>query len=241
MKKTVICMTVLLSVWAVDSFAQDNQLTAKEQKQGWVLLFNGRDLTGWTSVGKETPPETGWVVEDGVLTVRRPEGARRGGGDIITKDQYSDFDLTVDFRLTPVANSGIKYFFVRYDKGGWLGLEYQLMDDDTHPDAKLGRDGNRKMGGLYDMIPALPGKIVKPIGEWNTARIVAKGTKVTHYLNGKKTVSFDRKSEAYKKAYEQSKYFGSEPAFGDVKEGYILLQDHGDVVSFKNVKIKNLK
>jgi hypothetical protein len=241
MKNVIICLAVLMSLWTVDASAQDNTLTPREEKDGWVLLFNGRDLTGWVSPGKDTPPEIGWVVENGILTVRRPEGAKRGGGDIITKDQYSDFDLKVDFLLTPVANSGIKYFFVRYEKGGWLGLEYQLMDDDTHPDAKLGRDGNRKMGGLYDMIPARPGKVVKPIGEWNQARIVAKGTKVTHYLNGKKTVTFDRKSPEYKQAYELSKYMGSVPAFGDVEQGHILLQDHGDVVSFRNVKIKVLK
>lgn len=238
MKK--LFLLALAVAMAAGAAAQDNTLTPKEQKQGWKLLFNGKDLAGWTSVGKDTPPDTGWVVDDGVLIVRRPEGGR-GGGDIITGEMYSDFDLTVDFRLTPVANSGIKYFFTRYEKGGWLGLEYQLMDDDNHPDGKLGRDGNRKTGGLYDMIPAAAGKITRPIGEWNTARIVAKGSKVTHYLNGKKTVTFDRRSAAYRRAYEQSKYFGSEPAFGDVKQGYILLQDHGDVVSFKNVKIKVLK
>ena len=113
----------------------------------------------------------------------RKQGDKRGG-DIITRDQYSDFDLKVDFRITKGANSGIKYFFTKYEKGGWLGLEYQILDDENHPDAKLGRDGNRLEGGLYDMLPTSP-KQVNPIGEWNQARIVAKGTKVTHYLNGK--------------------------------------------------------
>ncbi len=238
MTKIITFLTMFLFLWTGNIYSQDNQLTAKEKKEGWVLLFNGKNLDGWTSVGKDTPPAFGWVVEDGILNVRK-QGDKRGG-DIITQDQYSDFDLKVDFRITKGANSGIKYFFTKYEKGGWLGLEYQILDDENHPDAKLGRDGNRLEGGLYDMLPTSP-KQVNPIGEWNQARIVAKGTKVTHYLNGKKILSFDRSSEQYKKAWQLSKYKNSKPMFGDVKEGHILLQDHGDEVSFRNVKIKVLK
>lgn len=238
MTKIITFLTMFLFLWTGNIYSQDNQLTAKEKKEGWVLLFNGKNLDGWTSVGKDTPPAFGWVVENGILNVRK-QGDKRGG-DIITRDQYSDFDLKVDFRITKGANSGIKYFFTKYEKGGWLGLEYQILDDENHPDAKLGRDGNRLEGGLYDMLPTSP-KQVNPIGEWNQARIVAKGTKVTHYLNGKKILSFDRSSEQYKKAWQLSKYKNSKPMFGDVKEGHILLQDHGDEVSFRNVKIKVLK
>ena len=238
MNKLITLLAVFLLIWTGCIQAQDNQLTAKEKKEGWVLLFNGKNLDGWTSVGKEIPPTFGWVVEDGCLTVRK-QGDKRGG-DIITREQYSDFDLKVDFRITKGANSGIKYFFTRYEKGGWLGLEYQILDDENHPDAKMGRDGNRLEGGLYDMLPTSPKKL-NPIGEWNQARIVAKGTKVTHYLNGEKKLSFDRSSKQYKKAWLLSKYKDCQPMFGDVKEGYILLQDHGDVVSFRNVKIKVLK
>ncbi|WP_244205870.1 3-keto-disaccharide hydrolase [Parabacteroides acidifaciens] len=238
MTKIITFLTMFLFLWTGNIYSQNNQLTAKEKKEGWVLLFNGKNLDGWTSVGKDTPPAFGWVVEDGILNVRK-QGDKRGG-DIITRDQYSDFDLKVDFRITKGANSGIKYFFTKYEKGGWLGLEYQILDDENHPDAKLGRDGNRLEGGLYDMLPTSP-KQVNPIGEWNQARIVAKGTKVTHYLNGKKILSFDRSSEQYKKAWQLSKYKNSKPMFGDVKEGHILLQDHGDEVSFRNVKIKVFK
>ena len=238
MTKIITFLTMFLFLWTGNIYSQDNQLTAKEKKEGWVLLFNGKNLDGWTSVGKDAPPAFGWVVKNGILNVRK-QGDKRGG-DIITRDQYSDFDLKVDFRITKGANSGIKYFFTKYEKGGWLGLEYQILDDENHPDAKLGRDGNRLEGGLYDMLPTSP-KQVNPIGEWNQARIVAKGTKVTHYLNGKKILSFDRSSEQYKKAWQLSKYKNSKPMFGDVKEGHILLQDHGDEVSFRNVKIKVLK
>ncbi len=237
MKKLFIVLTGLFLICGI-GFAQINTLTAKEVKQGWKLLFNGKNLDGWTSVGRETPPERGWTVENGVLTVNK--GGPQKGGDIITKDRYSDFDLMVEFKITKGANSGIKYFFVRYDKGGWLGFEYQILDDQTHPDAKAGRDGNRLQGGLYDMFAPAKNKKDKPVGEWNQARIVAKGSKVEHYLNGKKILTFDRKSEQFKEALSHSKFNGSEPMFGDVKSGHILLQEHQDEVSFRNVKIKLL-
>ena len=238
MKRIVIVSLGLLLVCSIGK-AQLNTLTPKEVQQGWKLLFNGKNLDGWTSVGKDTGPEKGWTVENGVLTVNK--GGPQKGGDIITKDQYSDFDLRVEFRLTKGANSGIKYFFVKYAKGGWLGLEYQILDDQTHPDAKLGRDGNRLQGGLYDMFAPAKNKKDSPIGEWNSARIVSKGTKVTHYLNGKKVLSFDRKSKQYMDAYKLSKFNGSEPVFGDVEKGYILLQEHQEEVSFRNIKIRVLK
>ena len=237
MKKTLF---IILSIFIVQTYAvaQINTLTPEEKTQGWILLFNGENLDGWTSVGKDAPPTLGWEIKDGILTVK-PEGGKRGG-DIITKEQYDDFELLVDFRITEGANSGIKYFFVQYEKGGWLGLEYQILDDDKHPDAKMGRDGNRWQAGLYDMLP--PGKKKEnPPGEWNQARIVAKGSEVTHYLNGEEVLSFDRKSETYKKAWELSKYNESVPMFGDVTKGHILLQDHEDLVSFRNVKVRVLK
>lgn len=238
MQKTLILfISLLFTCSAINS--QINTLTTKEKEQGWQLLFNGENLEGWTSVGKETPPSLGWEVKDGIMTVKR-NGEKRGG-DIITHSQYSNFDLKVEFRITEGANSGIKYFFTRYEKGGWLGLEYQILDDNIHPDAKKGRNGNRVQAGLYDMFPPSKSKKDNPVGEWNEARIVAKGSKVIHYLNGKKILSFDRKSKKYKDAVELSKYKGSVPEFGDIKQGYILLQDHGDVVSFKNVKIRELK
>lgn len=238
MKQLILLLSILYA-WPLFAQTPVNTLTPKEKKQGWVLLFNGVNLDGWTSIGKSVPPATGWTVEDGILTVNK-KGQKRGG-DIITKDQYSDFEFSFEFRLTKGANSGVKYFFTRYEKGGWLGLEYQVLDDDNHPDAKLGRDGNRKTASLYDMIPVTGKKKMNPIGEWNQARIVAKGSKVTHYLNGKKVLSFDRKSDAYKQAWQSSKFKNSRPMFGDVEKGYIMLQDHMDEVSYRNIKIRVLK
>ena len=235
MKKIYVVFLGLLLICGAGN-AQINTLTRKEVKQGWNLLFNGNNLDGWTSVGKDAPPEKGWDIENGVLTVNK--GGAQRGGDIITKERFSDFDLMFEFKLTKGANSGVKYFFMRYEKGGWLGLEYQILDDQTHPDAKMGRNGNRLQGGLYDMFPPAKNKKDNPIGEWNQGRIVAKGTKVEHYLNGKKVLSFDRKSGTYMEAYKLSKYKDSDPVFGDVERGYILLQDHQDEVAFRNIKIK---
>lgn len=237
--KKIFAVFLGLFLMVETGFSQINTLTAKELKQGWTLLFNGENLDGWTSVGKDEPPEKGWDIENGILTVNK--GGPQRGGDIITKEQFSDFELTVEFKLTKGANSGIKYFFTQYEKGGWLGLEYQVLDDEVHPDAKAGRDGNRQQAGLYDMFPPAKNRKERPIGEWNQARIVARGTKVEHYLNGKKTLSFDRKSDQYREAFKLSKFKDCEPMFGDVEKGHILLQEHQDEVSFRNIKIRVLK
>lgn len=236
-RTTALLITMFLLPGALSAQNKDKALSKQEIKQGWKLLFNGKDLNGWTSVGKDTPPASGWKIENNVLSAGK-EGDQRGG-DLITKDEFSDFDLSVDFKLAKGGNSGIKYFFTKYTKGGWLGLEYQILDDVNHPDAKLGRNGNRLQAGLYDMLP-LDTPQENRVGEWNTARIVAKGTKVTHYLNGKKTLSFDRSSPAYKEAWTLSKFKESDPPFGQVEKGHILLQDHGDEVSFRNIKIRVL-
>lgn len=220
----------------VQAQEKDNSLTKKEEKQGWKLLFNGQNLDGWTSVGKDNPPAKGWRVEDGALSTAKAEGH---GGDIISREEFSDFELLVDFKVAEGGNSGIKYFFTRYENGGWLGLEYQVLDNTNHPDAKMGRDGNRLQAALYDMLP-VQNEQPNRVGEWNQARIVAKGSTVTHYLNGKKVLSFDRKSDAYKEAWKMSKFKDSNPPFGQVEKGHILLQEHGDDVSFKNVKIRKL-
>jgi hypothetical protein len=230
-------ISLLCCLAAVNAQSQSNVLSEKERKQGWILLFDGKSLAGWTSVGKTTPPEKGWTVENGTIIVNK--GGPQRGGDLITKDQFSEFDLCFEFKLTKGANSGVKYFFARYEKGGWLGNEYQVLDDDRHPDANAGRDGNRKTASLYDLLPAGK-KIMRPVGEWNQARIVVKGSKVTHYLNGQKALAYDRKSKVYEDAWKQSKFKDTDPMFGCIEKGYILLQDHQDEVTFRNIKIKDL-
>lgn len=234
---TSLCFLALTEV----SAQTINSLSKKEQRQGWTLLFNGTNLDGWTSVGKQTQPEKGWTVENGVLTVNK--GGPQRGGDIITQNKYSEFELSFEFKLTKAANGGVKYLFANYEKGGWLGNEYQVLDDDFHPDAKAGINGNRKTASLYDVFPPeTANKKMKPTGEWNSGSVTVKGSKVTHTLNGKVVLKYDLKSPEYAKAVKEiSKFKDAVPLFGTVPDGHILLQDHQDEVSFRNIKIRSLK
>lgn len=225
-----------------------NRLSRDEQRAGWKLLWDGRTTKGWTSAKGGAFPARGWSIRDGVLTVEGSDGAESAnGGDIVTTRDYRDFELSVDFRLTEGANSGVKYFVdpeLSKGAGSAIGLEYQLLDDARHPDAKRGRDGNRTLGSLYDLIPARnlsdpdsPGKRINPPGEWNRAVIVSRGQHVEHWLNGFKVVEYERGSPAFRALVAQSKY-AKWPNFGERAQGPILLQDHGNRVDFRSVKIR---
>jgi hypothetical protein len=191
-------------------------------------------------------------VKDGVLTVLESGGGEAvAGGDIITRERYSDFELLVDFKITEGANSGIKYFVqpnldpitgtgATAAQGSAIGLEFQILDDVRHPDAKGGRDGNRTVASLYDLLTASADKLVNPIGSWNTARIVSSGNHVEHWLNGALVLQYNRGTPVYKDLVARSKY-KTIPGFGEWKDGHILLQDHGNRVSFRNIKIKTPK
>jgi hypothetical protein len=223
------------------ALSQDNKLTAKEKSEGWELLFDGTAMSKWRSAASDSFPSKGWTVENGVLSVDE-NGGRQSGGDIITKEQFDDFEFIVDFKLTEGANSGIKYSVHIFNPpipglGAVLGPEYQVLDNEKHPDAKAGRNGNRKLGSLYDILPSSTGNALRPIGEWNTARIVSKGNRVEHWLNGTKVLEYDKTSDAYKEAFALSK-FKEVKGYGESAKGYILLQDHGNKVFFKNLKIR---
>ena len=166
-----------------------NNLTVSEKKDGFKMLWDGKTTDGWRGARLDEFPEKGWKIEDGVLTVLSSGGEESAaGGDIVTKDLYGNFELMVDFKLTEGANSGIKYYVdtdINKGPGSSIGLEYQILDDARHPDAKLGNhDGSRTVASLYDLIQADPNKPINPIGEWNTARIVAKDNHIEHLLNG---------------------------------------------------------
>jgi hypothetical protein len=222
-----------------------NYLTPYEKQAGWSLLFDGKSSMGWKSATGKSFPAKGWDIKDGVISVLPSEGKEAAnGGDIVTEKSYSAFDLSFDFKLTPGANSGVKYFVTLSEKteGSSIGLEFQILDDKLHPDAKMGRDGNRTLSSLYDLITARKDpRFVKPIGQWNTGRVVVyPDNRVEHYLNGKKVVEYVRGSKEYLDLVEISKY-KVWPNFGMAKAGHILLQDHGDAVSFRSIKIKELK
>src|SRR5690606_30352835 len=219
-----------------------NCLTSIEKENGWKLLWDGETTQGWKGARLDSFPQQGWIIEDGVLTVLASGGEESAaGGDIVTGQLYRDFELKVDFKITEGANSGIKYYVdTAINKGprSSIGLEYQILDDEKHPDAKLGNhEGSRTVASLYDLIQADPDKPVNPVGEWNTAHIISKDNHVEHWLNGVKVLEYERGSENFRKLVSESKY-DQWQNFGELEEGRILLQDHGDRVSFRNIKIK---
>lgn len=219
-----------------------NKLTNNELDSGWEMLWDGETTKGWRGAKLEAFPEQGWEIKNRELIVLASGGGEsEAGGDIVTLKNYSDFELMVDFKLTPGANSGIKYYVdtnINKGAGSSIGLEYQILDDELHPDAKLGNHaGSRTLASLYDLIQADVEKPTKPIGEWNRAHIVSKNNQVTHYLNGAKVLEYERMTPEFRTLVSESKYVVW-PNFGELKEGQILLQDHGDLVHFKNIKIK---
>ncbi len=238
-----------------------NNLSPQERAQGWRLLFDGKTTSNWRGAHKDAFPKGGWKVDNGELIVLSQGGAEsQGGGDIVTLDEYSTFEFQTDFMLTEGANSGIKYFITEnYSSGkSAIGLEYQVLDDAKHPDAKEGAAGNRTVASLYDMIPAHKNKIVKKPGEWNHARIIVTGTRVEewlkrnslvktefkgahveHWLNSRKVLEYERGTQAFYAIVARSKYNKWE-GFGAWPSGHILLQEHGDEVHYRSIKVRKI-
>lgn len=221
-----------------------NNLSQQEKNNGVKLLWDGKTTNGWRGAYKDSFPQKGWEIKDGELNVLSSNGAEStNGGDIITKDMYGAFILQFDFKLTEGANSGVKYFVTEKEanSGSAIGLEYQVLDDDKHPDAKLGAAGNRTLASLYDLIPSQrEPRARRKIGEWNRGMIIVyPNNKVEHWLNGWKVVEYTRGSPVYNALVARSKY-AQWPDFGMAPKGYLLLQDHGNAVSFRSIKIKEL-
>jgi len=233
----LVATTGCLFLFACSNSApSDNQLTKKEIKDGWQLLFDGKTMNGWRRIYTDGLPKFGWHVEDGCLIVEKSKGGESSyGGDLITIKEYGDFDFTFDFKLTPGANSGIKYFVnesIGDPKSGYgFGPEYQVIDDQVAP-----KNG---VGGLYDLIEAPATKKVKPVGEWNTGRIVSKNNHVEHWLNGEFLFSYILGSDEFKALVQKTKFKNKEGYAAQAK-GNILIQDHGCMVYYKNLKIKEL-
>jgi len=244
---TLFASTLMAAEVASSRDAPPNTLTEAEKADSWRLLWDGRSTNGWRSVERDTFPSAEWEMAGGVLTVREAIGGiSTGRGNIMTREQFDNFELVVDFNITRGANSGIKYLVQpnldiqnKTGAGPAVGCEFQILDDERHPDAKLGKNGNRTLGSLYDVIPADSNKKPNPVGEWNTARILVNGNHVQHWLNGIMVLEYARGTAAFRACVAQSK-FKEIPGFGEWPKGHILLQEHGDRVHFRNIKIRVL-
>jgi hypothetical protein len=209
-----------------------------------MSLFDGKSLTGWRGYKKADAGGSRWAVQDGLLTLSPNDGKdTRGARDIITDETFDLFDLSWDWKIAEGGNSGLKYFVLE-DRDSAIGHEYQMIDDARHPDAKIGP--HRQTAAFYDVLAAPGTRPVKPAGEWNTSRVrvapsraVAGSARVTHYLNGVSVLEYELNSPELNAAIEKSKFKGIE-RFGKLQKGHILLQDHGNQVWFRNIKIQRL-
>ena len=206
--------------------AQHNQLTRDEQAAGWKLLFDGNTLNGWRNFKKKQPPTQGWAVEDGCL--KKVAGVQ--GGDLITEEQFTDFELSWEWRMPARANNGIKYFITE-QRSAAIGHEYQMIDD------SVVKSPLQRTASFYDVLPPASETVLKQPMEWNTSRIVVQGNQVEHWLNGHKVLEYKLGSEQVLKAVAKSK-FKDVPGFGTKIQGHILLTDHKDEASFRNIKIR---
>ena len=243
MKTTMmICLVIAFSMNGFSQKNKANMLTKKEKKEGWVMMFDGKSTDGWRGYNLPAFPEKGWAVEEGVLhVIGSSRGEAGGGGDLLYDKKYRNFELSLEWKVSEGGNSGI--FYLAQEIPGepvWKSApEMQILDNEKHPDAKLGVDGNRMAGALYDLIPGKP-EAVKPAGEWNQVKImVYKGT-VVHYVNGRQVLEYHLWTEDWKKMVLNSKFKDYDAFLNTAEEGYIVLQDHGDDVWFRNIKIKEM-
>lgn len=246
----MIAVTLLLSLLQTPA---PNMLTPTEQRAGWRLLFDGRTLAGWRGLGYDTVPTAHWVVTNDAIrkigsgeVPRVADGRPLAGGDLMTVDSFADFELSFEWKVTQGANSGVKYNVseaMSMAQGGTggpshsaLGFEYQILDDDRHEDAKL---PSHRAGALYDLIAPNARQLLHPVGDWNHSRIVFRGNHGEHWLNGAKIVEFELGTARMDSLLAASKY-KTIPGFGAKRRGHIVLQDHGDEVYFRSIKVRPL-
>ncbi|GAB3898966.1 hypothetical protein GCM10028803_19300 [Larkinella knui] len=204
----------------------------------WIWLFDGTNTSQWISAKSTDFPKEGWSIENKTLVANKGGDKSKRGGDLVSRQKFRNFDLRFEFKLTPGANSGLKYFVKKYPDGAWLGCEYQIIDDQGNKDIAGDKDDKRRTAGLYELFAPSARKL-KPIGQWNEGRIVVNGKHVEHWLNGVKVVEYERGDERFNAAKAQSK-FKSVEDFGVMDEGFLLLQDHGDESAFRQIRIREL-
>jgi hypothetical protein len=219
-----------------------NQLTQQEKEEGWKLLFNGENFEGWRAYNSESFPEDQWTIENNAMKcLGSGQGEAAGAaGDIIYDQKFKDFRLKFEWKISEGGNSGVFYLAKETpDEPIWKSApEFQILDNANHPDAQLGKNGNRKAASLYDLIPADP-QNTKPYGEWNEAEIMVYQGTVVHRQNGEDVVEYHLGTDDWKEMINNSKFSEFEE-FGKYRNGYIGLQDHGNDVWYRNVKIKEL-
>ncbi len=226
---TVVLALSLAPQPSVDSKPAPNTLTAAEKAAGWQLLFDGTSLDAWRGYKRETLPESGWELKDGALRTV----AKVKGGELITRKKFNDFEFTWEWRVAPGGNNGVKYL-VTEERPQSPGPEYQMIDDAGYP-GKLGP--GHLTADFYEVIPAAADKPIRPAGEWNTSRIVVRGARVEHWLNGKNVLTYELGSAAVKAGVEKSKFKGH-PGFGEKIAGHIMLTYHQDECWYRNLKIR---
>jgi hypothetical protein len=208
-----------------------NTLTAAEKADGWQLLFDGRTLDAWRGYRRDALPESGWEIKEGTLrTIPKAKG-----GELITRRKFDNFEFSWEWRVAPGGNNGVKYF-VTEERPKSPGHEYQMIDDAGYP-GKL--SSNHHTADFYDVLPAASDKPIRPAGEWNMSRIVVRGTRVEHWLNGKNVLTYELGSEAVKAGIEKSKFKGH-AGFGDKIAGHIMLTYHQDECWYRNLKVREL-
>ena len=232
---SIAIFAAIFTLISVDSSAQ-NTLTDQEKKDGWKLLFDGKTTSGWHNY-KSDKVSPRWKAANGALYLDK--SVTEGHGDLVTNAEYQDYEFAIEWQIDPCGNSGIIFAVVedsKYDNTYNTGPEMQVLDNTCHPDAKIIK---HRAGDLYDLISCSK-ETVKPAGEWNQVRIVSKNSNMEFWLNGTKVVAFTMHNQAWDEMVAKSK-FSSMPAFGKAKKGHIALQDHGDGVRYRNIKIRELK